>query len=467
MMKKLLLTLGLCMTSLLQAQTNFATKDHGFVHESSKNYEWPTDQAVLNKLDNWQDLKFGIMIHWGIYSVPGITESWELSSEDKWFSKRRIERFPNLSYGDFQKWYWNLNKSFNPLKFEPTQWAKIMKDAGFKYLIFTTKHHDGFCMYDSKFTDYKVTNSPYKNGKYSNITYHLFKAFRDQGFMIGAYFSKPDWHNQNFWDSHYATPTRNPNYDVQKYPEKWAKFQEFTANQIDELMSDYGRIDMLWLDGGWVRKPQLDIKIDQIIDAARKKQPGLIAVDRTVSGRNENYTTPELMIPKVQDNHPWESCITLSNTWGWNPQPKYKAAATVINILAEITAKGGCLALNVGPTGEGVIEEEALIRLKQIGAWLKTNGTAIYGTRTTSRYNDGNVWFTANKDKKTLYAIYALPEGSKLPSSIEWEGNIPTGKMILLQNNRQVKYSCKNGKVIVKLPKGVKEESLAFCFKVK
>lgn len=452
---------------MLHAQQKFATKEHGFVHESSITYEWPTDQAVLDKLAHWQDLKFGIMMHWGIYSVPGISESWELCSEDRWFSQRRLSRFPDLTYGEFKKWYWGLNESFNPVKFEPSQWAKIMKDAGFKYLIFTTKHHDGFCMFDSKYTDYTIMNGPYKNGKYSNITYHLFDAFRQQGFMIGAYFSKPDWHNENFWDSHFATPTRNPNYDVQKYPGKWSDFQKFAAGQIDELMSDYGRIDMLWLDGGWVRKPLLDIKIDEIIDCARKKQPGLIAVDRTVAGRNENYTTPELTIPKEQDNHPWESCITLSNTWGWNPTPKYKSAISVINMLVEITAKGGCLALNVGPTSEGMIEEEAVIRLKQIGEWLRTNGSAIYATRTTPHYNDKNVWFTANKDQKTLYAIYTLQEGEKLPSSIEWEGNIPKGKMVLLQNNQRVKYRCENGKVIVTLPEKVKNESLAFSFKIK
>lgn len=286
-----------------------------------------------------------------------------------------------------------------------------MKDAGFKYLIFTTKHHDGFCMFDSKYTDYNIAQGPYKNGKYKNVAYHLFNAFRQQGFMIGAYFSKPDWHCEYYWDPALSTPTRNPNYDIQKYPEKWTKYQQYTANQIDELMSNYGRIDILWLDGGWVRKDKgQDIKLDEIVDNARKKQPGLIAVDRTIPGRNENYQTPELNVPKTQQTHPWESCITLANSWGWNPTPKYKSVNRIINTLAEITAKGGCLALNVGPTGEGVIEEEAIIRLKQIGEWLRKNGKAIYATRITPNYNYGNVWFTANKDRKTLYAIMRFPK---------------------------------------------------------
>ncbi|WP_302993126.1 alpha-L-fucosidase [Bacteroides clarus] len=468
-MKKRLLSLiaGASLSFTIFAQGNFATKDHGFVHGISKNYEWPTDPEVLKKLDQWQDLKFGIMFHWGVYSVSGISESWALCSEDR-FTARRKKILPGATYGDFKKWYWGLADSFNPTKFNPTEWAAIMKDAGFKYLIFTTKHHDGFCMFDSKYTDYSIAKGPYKDSKYSNVAYHVFDAFRQQNFMIGAYFSKPDWHCEYYWDPALSTPTRNPNYDIKKNPEVWAKYQQYTANQINELMSDYGKIDILWLDGGWVRKDKgQDIKLDEIVDNARKKQPGLIAVDRTVPGRNENYQTPELRIPKTQLNHPWESNITLTNTWGWNPNPKYKSVNWVINSLTEVVAKGGCLVLNVGPTGEGIIEEEVIIRLKKVGEWLRKNGAAIYSTRITPNYNCGNVWFTANKDGKTLYAIYALPEGEELPEIIEWEGNEPSGKMTLLQNGKRVKYTCENGKVKVTLPQGLKNETLAFSFKVK
>ena len=468
-MKKRLLSLiaGASLSFTIFAQGNFATKDHGFVHGISKNYEWPTDPEVLKKLDQWQDLKFGIMFHWGVYSVSGISESWALCSEDR-FTARRKKILPGATYGDFKKWYWGLADSFNPTKFNPTEWAAIMKDAGFKYLIFTTKHHDGFCMFDSKYTDYSIAKGPYKDSKYSNVAYHVFDAFRQQNFMIGAYFSKPDWHCEYSWDPALSTPTRNPNYDIKKSPEVWAKYQQYTANQINELMSDYGKIDILWLDGGWVRKDKgQDIKLDEIMDNARKKQPGLIAVDRTVPGRNENYQTPELRIPKTQLNHPWESNITLTNTWGWNPNPKYKSVNWVINSLTEVVAKGGCLVLNVGPTGEGIIEEEVIIRLKKVGEWLRKNGAAIYSTRITPNYNCGNVWFTANKDGKTLYAIYALPEGEELPEIIEWEGNEPSGKMTLLQNGKRVKYTCENGKVKVTLPQGLKNETLAFSFKVK
>ena len=312
MKRKLIFLLSLVFVCGIQAQTDFANGD---IHLKSKTYEWPTDPLVLKKLDKWQDLKFGIMFHWGIYSIPGITESWLLCSEDR-FSERRRKVCDGMNYEAFKQWYWDLDRLFNPVQFEPSQWADIMQDAGCKYLIFTTKHHDGFCMFDTRLTDYKVTNTPYKNGKYSNVVYHVFDAFRQKGFMIGAYFSKPDFHHPDYWDPFWATPDRNPNYDLKKYPEKWENFKKFTAGQIDELMSDYGPIDILWLDGGQVRPPKYDIGLNEIVDNVRKKQPGLLAVDRTVPRRNENCQTPEQSIPKEQLPNPWESCLTLGKTWG-------------------------------------------------------------------------------------------------------------------------------------------------------
>ena len=437
----------------------------GFVHEQSSadGYVWPTDQAVLDKLDKWQDKKFGVLFHWGLYSVPGIVESWSICSEDSDWIGRKV----NLPYDEYKKWYFNLKDSLNPVDFNPEQWADIMDRAGMKYMVFTTKHHDGFCTFDSKLTDFTVAKGPFASNPRKNVAKEVFNAFRDKDFMIGCYFSKPDWHCEWFWNPYFATPNRRINYKKERHPDWWKNYQDFTAGQLGELLGgDYGKFDILWLDGGWITGD--DIKLDSILaDARGSRHPGLISVDRAIKGRNENYQTPERGIPATQLNYPWESCITLSNDWGWVPNAPFKSPTKVLSLLSEITAKGGCLLLGVGPTAQGLIQPEVEERLTVIGDWLGKNGEAIYSTRTTPLYNDGSVWFTANKDGKTLYAIYALPENEKLPATIEWSGNIPTGKMTLLDGNRKVSYSVKDGKVTVKLPKGLPDMPVALKFEAK
>ena len=437
-------------------------KVQGFVHEQSgeNDYIWPTDSLVLKKLDAWQDLKFGVLFHWGLYSVPGIVESWSICSEDvDW-----ISRDTTKTYDEYKKWYWGLKDVFNPTDFNPEQWADVMEDAGMKYMVFTTKHHDGFCMFDSKETDFSIAHGAFKDNPKRDVARYVFDAFRAKNFMIGAYFSKPDWHCPYYWWPHFATANRNVNYKIANHPERWKKYQEFTYNQIGELMHDYGHFDILWLDGGWVGGKSQDIKMDEIVDMAREAQPGLITVDRSMRNKHENYQTPERGIPEKQLNYPWESCITLSNDWGWTPNAPYKSSTKVIDLLAETTAKGGCLLLGVGPTPKGIIEQPAVDILHQVGEWLRANGQAIYNTETTPYYQEGNVWFTADKDGKTLYAIYALPDKETLPETIEWTVNIPKGKMTILANGKRAKYEVEGDKVKVTLPKGLKNEPVALKF---
>ena len=462
-MKKLKNILAYCLIGTAFTMNANAQEVQGFVHEQSaaSDYVWPTDQQVLDKLDKWQDLKFGVLFHWGLYSVPGIVESWSICSEDEdW-----IPRDKSMSYEDYKKWYWGLIDKFNPVNFNPEQWADVMEDAGMKYMLFTTKHHDGFCMFDSKYTDFSIANGAFRDNPRNNVAKYVFEAFRQKNFMIGCYFSKPDWHCEWFWNPYYSTPNRRQNYKIEQHKDWWKNYQTFTENQLGELMSDYGSMDILWLDGGWVTGD--DVNLDRVLEKARKTHPGLISVDRSIRGKNENYQTPERSIPATQLNYPWESCITLSNDWGWVPNAPYKSPEKVISILAEIVAKGGCLALGVGPTADGIIEQPVVDRLHKIGEWMRANGEAIYSTRTTPVYNDGKTWFTANKDGETLYAIYTVSDGETLPATIEWKGNLPKGKMTLLQTGKKVKYSCEGDKVVVKLPEGLKNEPLAFKFKLK
>lgn len=442
----------------LSAQTEEA--GNSFVHEHEANgYIAPEDPAVLRKLDEWKDLKFGVLFHWGLYSVPGICESWQICSED-W-----ITRPAGYTYESYKKWYWDLSKMFNPYKFDPEQWADIMQDAGMKYMVFTTKHHDGFCMFDSKYTDFSIANGPFANNPRKNVTKEVFDAYRKQGFMIGCYFSKPDWHSKWFWNPYYATPRRGINYSIKQHPDWWQNYVKFTQNQLSELTTDYGKLDMLWLDGGWITGEQ--IGLDSILVEARKRNPGLISVDRTIRGKNENYQTPEQGIPAKQLNIPWESCITLSHAWGYIPGAKFKSPAKVIAILSEIVAKGGCLALGVGPTPDGTIQPEVQKILLNIGSWMNRNGEAIYNTVTTPHYNDGKTWFTASKNKKTIYAVYAIEDGETAPQTITWTVNKPKGKLVLLNTGKAVKYTTNGDKVTVKIPAGTKAEPLAFKFEKK
>ena len=467
-----LLTTGFPLVTLAQQQG---------IHPQSTHYEAPTDPLVQQKLDKWRDQKFGIIIHWGLYAVPGIIESWELCSES-W-----IERDSTIAYEDFKKQYWGYNKQFNPVSFNPEQWASVARKAGMRYLVFTTKHHDGFNMFDTKQSDFKITNGPFQNNPRANVAKYVFDAFRKENFMIGAYFSKPDWHSQDFWWSKYATPNRNVNYDIRKYPWRWNKFKDFTYNQISELMHDYGAMDLLWLDGGWVRPretvnaevlswgapiPEFSQEIDmpRIAGMARQAQPGLLIVDRTVQGPYENYQTPEQRIPDKKIDNPWESCLTLANNWGYVPNDTYKSPAKVIHSLVEVVAKGGSLLLGVGPKPDGTLPAEAVTRLTEIGKWMDANGAAIYNTRSAEKYQDGTTFFTQGK-KGTRYAIACLAENQPAPTTVEWTGNAPKkgSKMTLLQDGKAVKWERKGDKVSVALPKSLSKTAgaypaLAFAF---
>ncbi len=455
-----LMMLGLALSAGFTTQIQ-AQEAQSFVHQQSntEDYVWPTDPQVLTKLKHWQDQKFGVLMHWGLYSVPGIVESWSICSED-WIVR---ERKP--TYEEDKAWYWSQKDSLNPVNFDPSKWADVMKKAGMKYMIFTTKHHDGFCMFDTKYTDFSIAHGPFGKDPRHNIAKEVFNAYRNKGFMIGCYFSKPDWHSKWFWNPYYATPNRRINYKKQQHPDWWQNYRKFTQNQLNELTTDYGNIDILWLDGGWITGDE--IGLDTILVDARKRNPGMISVDRTIRGKNENYQTPEQGIPAKQLDIPWESCITLSHAWGWTPNAKFKSPNKVIGILSEIVAKGGCLALGVGPKADGTLQPEVVNNLLQIGNWLNKNGQAIYSTVNAAHYNDGKVWFTADKNGKTLYAIYALEDGEKTPKTITWTENKPKGKLVLLQNGKSVKYTVKGNQVTVTLPSGLKNEPLAFKFNSK
>jgi alpha-L-fucosidase len=462
------------------------------IEKAIKEYYPETDPLVLKKLEEWQSLKFGLLMHWAPSSQWGIVESWSLCSEDEDWCKRKIPEGQVENYTEYKRQYENLKKTFNPEKFNPTKMANAAKEAGMKYVVFTTKHHDGFCMFDSKYTDYKITDKecPFHLNPKANVAKEVFNEFRENGFMIGAYFSKPDWHSDYFWWQRFATPDRNVNYEIKKYPERWQKFVEFTQNQIDELMTDYGKIDILWLDGCWVRHysekeleeekknltfniPRIqnqDINMPLIAKNSRIKQPGLIVVDRAVPGPLQNYLTPENQVPNKTLPYPWETCMPITPSWSYEPGLEYKSARKLIHLLVDIVAKGGNFLLNIAPTAEGDFEDEAYDRLKKIGEWMRINGEAIYNSKPIEPYKEGKVCFTKLMDE-TIYAIYLADENENLlPEKIKLKSiNLSPDKIELLGSNQELNWKNINNEIEIELDEDLRSNppcEYAWVFKI-
>ncbi len=460
------------LTGLLASPPVLAVQEHP--------YTLPADPLVRETLEEWQDLKFGLLMHWGLYAQLGIVESWALCSEDQSFQDRG-----GMPYTEFKEMYFGLIREFDPRQFDPVPWAEAARDAGMRYVVFTTKHHDGFSMWDTQQTDFRITgpDSPFRDHPRANVAKEVFDAFRAEDFMIGAYFSKPDWHHPEYWSPLWATPNRNNNYDIRKYAGKWQGFRDFTYSQIEELMTTLGRVDILWLDGGWVRPDstindevrswgfdiapwEQDIDMPRIAAMARGHQPGLLIVDRTVHGEFENYRTPEQRVPPGSLPYPWETNMTLTQSWGHNFNPTYKSPERVIRTLIDVVSKGGNYLLNVAPTPEGTFEPEAYETLAEIGRWMKVNGEGIYGTRQHEPFGEGEaVRYTRSKDGRTVYAF-----------SLEWPGEFlqlhsvraGTGSEIfLLGHDRPLEWAQNTDGLRIQLPPEPEEAgAYAWVFRI-
>lgn len=462
------------LSSLLISTTFFSQ-----AHNVSEGYQKPTDPLVIRNLENWQDLKFGLFMHWGTYSQWGVVESWSLCPEDESWTQRKPEH--GKSYYEYVKNYENLQTTFNPTQFNPQKWADAAKKAGMKYVVFTTKHHDGFAMFDTQQSDYKITSSktPFSKNPKADVVKEVFNTFRNDGFKIGAYFSKPDWHSDDYWWSYFPPKDRNVNYDPKKYPERWNNFKNFTFNQLNEITSNYGKVDILWLDGGWVRpfytidpnvewqrtiKVEQDIDMDKIGTMARKNQPGIIIVDRTVPGKWENYVTPEQAAPEQALSIPWESCITMGDSFSYVPNDNYKSSQKIIETLVKIISRGGNYLMNIAPGPNGDYDPIVYERLNEISGWMDKNQSAVFATRSIAPYHSGNFYYTQSKDGKTVNIFhldektnyespstlsFAIPDNFKpkslkilgLSGKIQWKKTGNSIEINLPKERTQLKYS--------------------------
>jgi len=439
---------------------------HGYTPEG---YVPVTEPAVLENIERFRDMKLGLMMHFGIYNQVGLIESWPLNDQAQQWARPVCD----MGVGDdFKRNYWNLNRSFNPIRYCPEEWARIARRNGFRYLCLTTKHHDGFCLWDTQYTDYKVTakECPYSTTKRPDIVKATYDAFRKEGLAISLYFSKGDWHHPDYWDNQglgYRT-TWLPSYDPDKYPERWRRFKEFTWNQILELVRNYGRIEMLWLDCAAVGcQKNTRIDIDGLVAECRKTQPWLIAADRTIGGKSENILTPEQCVPEKPMLCPWESCVTMAANWSYYYDDTYKSTKELLDLLIGIVAKGGCLVLNVSPRPDGVIPTPALKRMDEMGAWLAKNGEAIYGTRPVAPYMVESWAFTQKKGR--LFAIRKTRPGETSVRQVVLPNETTAGtvaRVIHLASGRDFPFERTPDGWLVRFPSDVSSDSCADAFEI-
>jgi alpha-L-fucosidase len=356
----------------------------------------------------FREAKFGMFINWGLYAVPA--GEWNgKTGYAEWIMLQA--RIPMTDYEKFAG-------RFNPVKFDAKEWVRIAKDAGMKYLVITTKHHDGFCMFDSKLTDYSIVKTtPFKRDPMKELA----AACHEAGLTLCFYYSVPDWHHPEFpakYSQHEFHGAPNPNADIEKYV-------AYVKGQVRELLTNYGPIGILWFDGGGSFKGTGDraqlMHAREIIDLIHQLQPQCLVNNRL--GVPADYGTPEQKIPGERPKEVFEVCMTLNKHWGYNSHDKdWKTPQQIIYNLTDIVSKGGNYLLNVGPTADGIIPQPSQDNLHAIGRWLKTNGEAIYGAGPTPFGDELGQYSTTERDKNGKPVF--------LPKS-EWRCTTKPGKLFI------------------------------------
>lgn len=421
---------------------------HSYTEEEC--YVPPKEKAVQEHLDWFMGLKLGLMMHWAPGCQLGTLESWPLSDGDGSWSQADVDW---TDIETFKQQYIDANKTFNPVRFRPDRWAELAEECGFKYLLFTTKHHDGFCMFDTQTTDYKITDPscPFHTSPYADITRSLYDEFRKRGMAISVYFSKPDWHSDDYWHREFGTaPTRNVNYSIEEHPEMWERFVSYTHRQIEELGTRYGKIDCLWLDGGWVNPDNQgqDIRLGEIVNKLRSgPQPHLIVCDRTVGGEFENIVTPEKEIPERPMNIPWETCTTVGDRFSFHYTDNFKTGRQLVHLLLNVVSRGGNLALNVAPQPDGALPAGAVASLRDLGRWMRIHGEGIYNTTIAEPYFIRNVRYTAKGD--TRYIFYLYEDCASLPLKLHLRFSGKAHHIRLMRTGQEVPFEEKSGELLL------------------
>jgi alpha-L-fucosidase len=361
----------------------------------------PTFAPVPDRLHWWTDARFGGSFHWGLYSIP---------ARGEWV--RSVER---LSVAQYQQYF----DQFNPVDYNAAEWAQRFKRAGMKYAILTTKHHDGFCLFDSKLTQYKSTNTPCKR----DLVKEYVEAFRAAGLRVGLYYSLVDWHHPDYpaWGDRQHPMRDNPSEKDRAC--NWSNYVNYLHGQITELLTNYGHIDMLVVDFSYNQYTGPKWGAAEIIRKARELQPHIVINDRfshAEAGNIKSVPTPpwvgdfdtcELNTPHSATTNaagqilPWELWITHNNSWCYaGTDTAWKSAADIVRTLANCVSKSGNLTLNVGPDARGRIPQQSVEMLEAVGQWMNRNSPSIYGCGLVNVERPDWGRFTLSSDRKTLYA---------------------------------------------------------------
>jgi alpha-L-fucosidase len=354
-------------------------------------------EAAMKRTQWWREARFGMFIHFGLYAIPARGE-WVKSNE-------------KISNEDYQKYF----DEFNPIDYNPREWAKIAKSAGMKYAVLTAKHHDGFALWDTQQSEYKSTNTPIKR----DLVKDYLEAFRAEGLKVGLYFSLIDWHHADYpkFDDPFHPMRGNEKYKDEKI--NWDNYIRFMHAQVKELVSNYGKLDIIWFDFSYGEQTADKWKADELIKMVRSFQPDIIIDNRLVSDSDSagnvkefaygDFETPEQQIPEdvLKDNQghivPWETCMTLNGSWGYNRNDNnWKSPEVVISTLVNCVSKNGNLLLNIGPDAYGNIPDESIRILGEVGRWMKKNSKSIYGCTYAEGFAKPE-WGRFTQNGKNLY----------------------------------------------------------------
>ena len=400
---------------------------------------------AAERLRRFNDARFGMFIHWGPYSVASVEASWPIMVPGKW----------GISEADYRK----LPERFNPVKFDPKAWVRLAREAGQRYMVITTKHHDGFCMFDSAYTSYKITNTPYKK----DVVAALAAAAKDEGMPLGFYYSPPDMNHPAFRDTSKLAAV---NWAGEPARAGWPLYLDYMELQLRELLTRYGDVFAVWFDGLGHQEKYDGHRFHRMI---REMRPGAVINNRI--GLMGDFVTPEQRVPKgiprknstigyvdpadrgvlaappnPEEFQPWEACMTINGTWAYNRNDtRYKSAGELIRVLIDTASKGGNFLLNVGPTPEGEIQPEFQERLRAIGAWMKVNGESIYGT-TYGPLQDLKWGRTTAKGKTVYVHVFDWPAGK-----LEIPG-LAARKVTLLAGGQALRFAHAGSALMVDVP---------------